>query len=71
MVKKVSKVSDTAGHQGLSEPNFMVTKYTNSKRLWVGPIFLAQQTEKFNVLPCVRNLLSYTSYLKGGPQLVT
>ena len=32
---------------------------------------LAHQIEKSDVLPFVRNLLSYTSYLTQGPRLVT
>ena len=32
---------------------------------------LAHQIEKSNVLPCVRNPLSYTTYLAQGPRLVT
>ena len=33
--------------------------------------FLAHQIEKSDALPCVRNLLSYTTYLARGPCLVT
>ena len=41
--------------------------YTNDFR----PVthFLAHQIENSDVLPCVRNLLSYTSYLTRGPHL--
>ena len=33
--------------------------------------FFAHQIEKSDILPCVRNVLSYTSYLTQGPRLVT
>ena len=41
LISKFNFVLKSLLHQGLSEPeNLMVTWYTNSKRLWVGLIFV-------------------------------